>query len=261
MNESQNQLRNRVAIVTGATAGIGKSLVEKLVSNGVRCLAVGRRASRLEALGASLGNARFQAVATDIREANSPDEILKALPADWAMPDLLINNAGLALGIAPAIDCQLSDWLTMIDTNIAGLVRLTHRFLPSLVSAPRADIINLSSIAATYPYPGGNVYGATKAFVRQFSLGLRADLLGTNVRVSSIEPGMCETEFSIVRNGGDESRAKSVYAGMSPLTPDDIASLVLSVLSLPAHVNINSIEVMPTQQAFSALSVHRDQSM
>lgn len=258
MDKSQNQLSNRVAIVTGATAGIGKALVEQLVLNGVRCLAVGRRASRLEALVDSLGNERFKAVTTDIRDEKSPHEILKALPADWAMPDLLVNNAGLALGTAPVINCQLSDWLTMIDTNIAGLVRLTHTLLPTLVSAPRADIINLSSIAATYPYPGGNVYGATKAFVRQFSLGLRADLLGTSVRVSSIEPGMCETEFSIVRNAGDESKAKSVYEGMSPLTPNDIADLILTVLSLPAHVNINSIEVMPTQQAFSALSVHRD---
>ncbi len=258
MPAAENSLDGRVAIVTGASSGIGASLVQQLVQAGVRCIGVGRRADRLQALGETLREGYFQALSLDVREEKTPDEILHAIPQGWNAPDILINNAGLALGTAPAPQCSLDEWLTMIDTNVTSLVRLTHRLLPTLIAAPRADIMNLSSVAASYPYPGGNTYGATKAFVRQFSLGLKADLLGTNVRVTSVEPGMVDTEFSTVRFAGDSAKAQKVYEGMQPLTSSDIAETIVGILSLPSHVSVNTIEIMPTSQAFGPFAVHRE---
>jgi 3-hydroxy acid dehydrogenase/malonic semialdehyde reductase len=180
------------------------------------------------------------------------------LPAEFADVDILFNNAGLALGLSPAHKADMADWQQMIDTNVTALVRMTHAVLPGMVARNRGHVLNMASVAASYPYPGGNVYGASKAFVRQFSLNLRADLLGTKVRVTSIEPGMCETEFSLVRFKGDAAAAAKVYAGMKPLAADDVALVCENVLSLPEHINVNTLEVMPVQQAWGPFAVSRD---
>jgi len=258
MDEQASQFaRGRVAIVTGASSGFGYSTVKRLVAAGAKCIATARRSERLEALISECGPGSVIPAAVDVTHPAAAEAILAARPQSWPLPDILINNAGLALGAGPAQKSNLDDWLQMIDTNISGLVRLTHAVLPEFEKLDRADIVNLSSVAASYPYPGGNVYAATKAFVRQFSLGLRADLLGSNVRVTSIEPGMCETEFSIVRFAGDKEKADSLYRDMSPITADDIANVIASILALPPHVNVNTIELMPTRQAFSAFAVSR----
>lgn len=249
--------QGRTAFVTGATSGFGQALARRIVAGGGRVIATGRRAERLEALKAELG----EAVLTRRLDIRSPDSIAEAtggLPAEFADVDVLFNNAGLALGLGKAHESDLGDWEQMIDTNVLGLVRVTRALLPGMVARNRGDVVNVASVAASYPYPGGNVYGATKAFVRQFSLNLRADLLGTRVRVTSLEPGMCDTEFSLVRFKGDEGKADQVYAGMTPLSADDIALVVENVLRLPAHINVNTLEVMPVQQAFGPFAVARD---
>ena len=196
-------------------------------------------------------------LAFDIRDAAALDAALASLPADFADIDLLINNAGLALGTAPAQEASLDDWQTMIDTNVSALVAVTRKLLPGLV-ARKGAIINLSSVAATYPYSGGNVYAATKAFVRQFSLGLRADLHGKGVRVTSIEPGMVETEFTVVRTGGNQAASDALYGGVNPMTGDDIAETMLWVAQLPPHLNINRLELMPVNQSFAGFAVARE---
>ncbi|TGX54722.1 SDR family NAD(P)-dependent oxidoreductase [Sphingomonas gei] len=243
------------ALITGATAGIGEAAARAFVEAGWHVVGTGRRADRLEALASELGE-RFHAARFDVRDEAARDGALDALPAPFAEIDLLINNAGLALGLEPAQDAKLSNWTTMIDTNISALVSITHKLLPQLI-ARKGAIINLSSVAANYPYPGGNVYGATKAFVRQFSLNLRSDLIGTGVRVCSIEPGMVETEFSLVRTGSQEASDK-LYAGVDPMTAEDIARTMLWVAEQPPHLNINSLELMPVNQAWSPFLVHRE---
>lgn len=247
----------RVALVTGATAGFGAAFAERIAGAGGRVIAVGRRAERLTALAERCPPGAVLARVADLKDPESPAAILHDLPPDFAPVDILINNAGLALGLGPAQKAELSNWETMIAVNVQALVRLTRAALPRLIDRPCADIINLSSVAASYPYPGGNVYAATKAFVRQFSLGLRSDLLGTRVRVTSLEPGMCETEFSLVRFGGDAEAAAKVYAGMRPLSAEDVADAVEAVLRLPAHLNVNAMEIMPIQQAFGPFAVDR----
>ena len=196
-------------------------------------------------------------VALDVRDRKAVEEAMAALPAPFDAVDVLINNAGLALGLNPAPSADLDDWDTMIDTNIKGLTYMTRAMLPGMVARDRGHIINLGSVAGTYPYPGGNVYGGTKAFVHQFSLNLRADLLGANVRVTSIEPGMADTEFSTVRFGGDKERAAKVYEGMTPMSADDIANVIHWVSKTPRHLNINVLELMPVMQAFNAFAVKR----
>ncbi|HYG68818.1 MAG TPA: SDR family NAD(P)-dependent oxidoreductase, partial [Anaeromyxobacteraceae bacterium] len=200
---------------------------------------------------------RVHAIAVDVRDAAATERALASLPAPFAEPDVLVNNAGLALGLEPAHRASLDDWQQMIDTNIGALVRITRAVLPGMVARDRGHVVNLGSIAGTYPYPGGNVYGATKAFVHQFSLNLRADLLGTRVRVTSVEPGMAETEFSLVRFQGDQGKANKVYEGVQPLTGEDVADAIHWIVTRPPHVNVNAIELMPVQQAFSPLAVHR----
>jgi serine 3-dehydrogenase len=244
------------ALITGATAGIGEAAARAFVDAGWHVIGTGRRAERLEALKAELGE-RFQPAVFDVRDEAARDAALAALPEAFQGIDLLINNAGLALGLAPAQSASLDQWKTMIDTNITSLVSITHKLLPGLIERKGA-IINLSSVAANYPYPGGNAYGATKAFVRQFSLNLRSDLNGTGVRVTSIEPGMVETEFTVVRTGGDQAASDKLYGGVTPMTGDDIAETLLWVATLPPHVNINAIELMPVNQAFSPFLVHRE---
>lgn len=247
----------RVALITGATSGFGEAMARRLLSAGAHVIATGRRAERLDALSAEIGSDRLLTRVLDVREQASIDALLADLPAPFDAIDILYNNAGLALGLNKAHEASLDDWQTMIDTNVTGLVRMTRAVLPGMVARNRGDVINLSSVAANYPYPGGNVYGATKSFVRQFSLNLRADLLGTKIRVTSIEPGMADTEFSVVRFKGDQASADKVYAGVHAMSADDVALVCESVLKLPAHINVNTLELMPVQQAFGPFAVDR----
>jgi serine 3-dehydrogenase len=247
---------NRTAFITGATSGFGAAAVRRFVAAGWRVIATGRRADRLQALVDALGADKVHAAAFDIRDETALDAALDALPAAFRDIDLLVNNAGLALGTAPAQQASLDDWRTMIETNVLALVTVTRRLLPLLVERKGA-IINIGSIAGSYPYPGGNTYGGTKAFVRQFSLGLRSDLHGTGVRVTDIEPGMAETEFTLVRTHGDQSASDKLYAGAQPMTADDIAEQIFYVATLPPHLNINRLEIMPVTQSFAGFQVHR----
>jgi serine 3-dehydrogenase len=249
---------SKTVLVTGATAGIGEAAVRAFVAAGWKAIATGRRADRLEKLVASLGADKVHPAIFDVRDDAARDAALDALPEGFREIDLLINNAGLALGTAPAHKADVDQWKTMIDTNVTALVSLTHRLLPGLV-ARKGAIINLSSVAATYPYLGGNVYGGTKAFVEQFSLGLRADLHGSGVRVTSIEPGMVETEFTTIRTGGDQAASDTLYKGANPMTGEDIAATMLWVADLPAHLNINRLELMPVSQSFAGFQVARTQ--
>jgi len=248
----------RVALVTGATAGMGRGLAIGLLNAGARVIATGRRAERLQQLQDEAQSDRLLTRVLDVQSAASLQQCLGGLPPDFGAIDTLINNAGLALGLNKAHEASLADWETMIHTNVLGLTRVTRAILPGMVARNRGDIVNMSSVAATYPYPGGNVYGASKAYVRQLSLNLRADLLGTAIRVTSVELGLCETEFSLVRFKGDAAAARAPYAGMRPLVTQDVVDIVESILRLPAHVNVNTIEVMPVQQAFAALAVDRN---
>ena len=247
----------RTALITGATSGFGAAAVRRFAAAGWRVTATGRRADRLQALVDELGADEVHAAAFDIRDEAAMDAALAALPADFRGIDLLVNNAGLAQGTLPAQRALLSDWRTMIDTNITALVTLTHRLLPLLVERKGA-IINISSVAGVYPYPGGNAYGGSKAFVSQFSLGLRSDLHGTGVRVTTIEPGMAETEFTLVRTHGDQAASEKLYTGANPMTADDIAESIFYVATLPPHLNINRLEIMPVSQSFAGFQVHRD---
>ncbi|MDB5794261.1 MAG: family NAD(P)-dependent oxidoreductase [Noviherbaspirillum sp.] len=246
-----------IVLITGATSGFGAQMARKFANHGHKVIATGRRKDRLDALAAELGPALL-ALEMDVRSKTSIDHALATLPADWREIDVLINNAGLALGIEPAYKASLEEWETMIDTNCKGLVTMTHRLLPAMVARGSGTIINLGSVAGAYPYPGGNVYGATKAFVDQFTLNLRADLVGTGVRTTNIAPGLCGgTEFSNVRLKDDAAAAK-VYEGTVPLAAHDIAETAYWIATLPPHVNINYIEMMPTCQGFSAFAVKRN---
>ena len=247
----------RTALITGATSGFGAAAVRRFVAAGWRVIATGRRADRLQALVDEPGADKVHAAAFDIRDETALDAALDALPAAFRDIDLLVNNAGLALGTAPAQQASLEDWRTMIETNVLALVTVTRRLLPLLVERKGA-IINIGSIAGSYPYPGGNTYGGTKAFVRQFSLGLRSDLHGTGVRVTDIEPGMAETEFTLVRTHGDQAASDKLYAGAQPMTADDIAEQIFYVATLPPHLNINRLEIMPVTQSFAGFQVARD---
>ncbi len=247
----------RTALITGATSGFGAAAVHRFAHAGWRVIATGRRAERLQPLVDAYGPERVHAAVFDVRDSAAMEAALAALPADFAAIDLLVNNAGLAQGTAPAQSASLEDWRTMIDTNVTALVTLTHRLLPQLV-ARKGAIINISSVAGVYPYPGGNAYGGTKAFVSQFSLGLRADLHGTGVRVTTIEPGMAETEFTLVRTHGNKAASDTLYTGANPMTAEDIAEQIFWVANLPAHLNINRLELMPVSQSFAGFQVARD---
>lgn len=246
-----------LVLVTGATAGFGAAIARAYVARGDRVIAAGRRQDRLAALAAELGPALRPAV-LDVRDRAAVAAFAAALPPDWAAVDVLVNNAGLGLGLEPAHQASLDEWETMIDTNVKGVTYLVHAFLPGMVARGRGHVVNMSSVAADIPYPGGNVYGATKAYVSQLSLNLRADLLGTPVRVTHVDPGLCGgTEFSNVRFRGDDARADKVYAGTQPLLPEDIAEAVVWVTTRPPHVNVNGLQLMPVCQAFGPTSVHR----
>jgi serine 3-dehydrogenase (NADP+) len=246
----------KTALITGTTSGIGEAAVRTFVAAGWRVIATGRRRDRLEALAASLGAQWVYPAAFDVRDERARDASLASVAAEFRDVDLLINNAGLALGANPAQRADLAQWKTMIDTNVTALASLTHKLLPGLI-ARKGAIINLSSVAATYPYVGSNVYGGTKAFVEHFSLGLRCDLHGTGVRVTSVEPGMVETEFTVVRTGGDRQASEALYRGAAPLTGEDIAASMLWIAELPPHVNINRLELMPVGQSWAGFRVAR----
>jgi 3-hydroxy acid dehydrogenase/malonic semialdehyde reductase len=244
-------------LVTGATAGFGQAIARRFVRDGHRVIATGRRAERLEALRGELGD-RLLPFALDVTDRDAVTALPGSLPEGWREVEVLINNAGLARGVSPAQQARLEDWDTMVATNVTGLMRMTHALLPGMVERDRGHIVNISSTAARYPYPGGNVYGASKAFVTQLSANLKADLVGTGVRVTDLEPGLVGgSEFSTVRFGGDAEKAAAVYAGTTPLTPEDIAEAVAWVVNLPAHVNINRLEMMPTSQGPGPLTIKR----
>jgi 3-hydroxy acid dehydrogenase / malonic semialdehyde reductase len=245
-----------IAFVTGASSGFGSAIARRFAQEGAQVIAAARRLDRLNALKSDFGDAILP-LELDVRDKEQVSGAIASLPAEYQNVDLLVNNAGLSLSLEPAHRVPLEDWETMVDTNIKGLLYCTRLILPGMVERGSGHVINIGSVAARYPYPGGNVYGATKAFVRQFSLNLRADLLGTPIRVTDIEPGLAETEFSLVRFKGDTERAGSLYKGTTPLTPADIADTVYWVANRPAHVNINTIEMMPVCQAFGPLSVVR----
>ncbi len=248
----------KTILVTGATAGFGAAFARRFAADGHRVIATGRRVERLQALAAELGEERLLAVPLDVTDAKAVASFLNTLPEAWRQIDVLVNNAGLALGLSPAWEADLSDWDTMITTNITGLVHVTRAILPGMVARDEGIILNIGSVAGEYPYPGGHVYGGTKAFVRQFSLNLRADLVGRNIRVTDIEPGMVRgSEFSTVRFGGDAARAEAVYAGTNALNPEDIAHTASWIISLPRNMNINRIELMPTCQASGPFAVRR----
>ena len=248
-----------VAFVTGTSSGFGAAIARRLAKDGMRVIAAARRFEKLKALKQEFGDLILP-VPLDVRDRLQVESTVTALPAEFSEIEVLVNNAGLSLSLEPADKVPIEDWETMVDTNVKGLLYCTRVILPGMVVRGRGHIVNIGSVAAVYPYPGGNVYGATKAFVKQFSLNLRADLLGTSVRVTDIEPGLAETEFSVVRFKGDENRASSVYTGTRPLTAEDIADAVHWVVTRPAHVNINTISMMPVCQAFSPLAIYREEN-
>ena len=245
----------KTVFITGVTAGIGAAAARKFASNGWQVVGTGRRRDRLDALAAESGDF-FHPMMLDMRSPDDFAPALAALPERYRDIDLLLNNAGLAPPMSTLQDAEQPPLDVALDTNVRGLVALTRELLPGLI-ARKGAVINLSSIAATYPYRGGAVYAGTKAFVRQFSLGLRCDLHGTGVRVTSIEPGMVETEFTIVRTGGDQAASDTLYSNMDPMTADDIAETIWWVATLPPHVNINALELMPTNQSWAGFAVHR----
>lgn len=246
----------RTVLVTGATAGFGEAVARRFVGSGDRVIAVARRAERLEALHRELGDAVLPVV-LDVTDRGAVGRAIDALPSGWAEVDVLVNNAGLALGIGRAWETDLDEWSTMLATNCFGLSMLTRRLLPGMVARGRGHVVNIGSVAATVPYVGASVYGATKAFVAQFTRNLRIDLVGTRVRVTLIEPAIAETEFSLVRFQGHADRAKAVYEGLTPLSAPDIAEAVIWACAQPPHVNVSTIELYPTAQAAGGFSFHR----
>jgi 3-hydroxy acid dehydrogenase/malonic semialdehyde reductase len=244
-------------LVTGASSGFGAAIARRFAATGARVIGAARRSERLHDLAGELGP-QFLPVTLDVRDRAAVAEAVAGLPAEFTDIDVLVNNAGLALGLQPAQNADLDDWEQMIDTNCKGLAYCTRAVLPGMVARRRGHVVNFGSVAGTYPYPGGNAYGGSKAFVHQFSLNLRSDLHGTGIRVTCIEPGMADTEFSLVRFSGDNAKAGAVYTGMQPLTADDIAESVYWVATLPSHVNVNTMELMPVAQSFAPFQVARD---
>lgn len=242
-----------VVCVTGATSGIGRATVERFVKEGWEAVALGRREERLAALAAEHPG-RIRTARLDVRHRDEVEQVFKTM----GDIDVLVNNAGLALGLEPAQECSLDDWDTMVDTNIKGLLYCTRAALPGMVARKAGHVVNLGSIAGTYAYPGSNVYGASKGFVLQFSRGLRCDLHGTGVRVTDIEPGLLESEFSDVRFKGDESRFENLYKNAHPLRPEDVADAIWWVTTRPAHVNVSQVEIMPTTQSLASARVFKD---
>ncbi|TDR56299.1 sulfoacetaldehyde reductase [Halomonas ventosae] len=249
-----------IAMITGATSGFGRAAARRFAADGWSLILTGRRSERLEALEQELSDSVAVLTLTlDVRDAEAVARAVEALPAEFREVTCLVNNAGLALAPKPAQEVDLADWHTMIDTNVTGLVNVTHAMLPRLIATGAgASIINIGSVAGSWPYPGGHVYGATKAFVEQFGYNLRCDLKGTGVRVTDISPGMAETEFTLVRTKGDQAASDALYQGTTPLQAEDIAEQIFHVATLPDHININRLEVMPTRQTWSPFTIDRD---
>lgn len=249
---------NRTVFITGASAGFGTACARLFASQGERLVLAARREEPLLALRDELaGQTAVHAIVLDVRRRKAVQAAVEGLPAEFREVDVLVNNAGLALGLEPAHETNIDDWDVMVDTNIKGLMYCTRFILPGMAARNRGHIVNIGSTAGSWPYPGGNVYGGTKAFVEQFSRNLRADLLGKQVRVTCLAPGMAETEFSMVRFRGDAAKAAQVYANTQALTAEDIAGIVAWVTGLPPHVNVNTIEVMSVNQSWGHLAVHR----
>ena len=250
----------KTILITGATSGFGLSCARRFATEGWQLIICGRRGERLKALADEFPDTPMHQVVLDIRDRGQIEAIIAGLPDRFKNIDVLLNNAGLALGLDPAQKASLEDWETMVDTNIKGLCTLTRTVLPGMVERNCGHIINMGSVAGTYPYPGGNVYGATKAFVKQFSNNLLTDLVHTKIRVTNIEPGLAQTEFSIVRLHGDKEKADDIYKGTQPITSDDISEIVFWVSSVPAHININAVEIMPVCQSCGPFAIHRNPS-
>ncbi|NIP49220.1 MAG: SDR family oxidoreductase [Gammaproteobacteria bacterium] len=252
-------MTEKTLLITGASAGFGEAFARLFACNGNRLILTARRLDRLEKLQGELASkCKVHIIQLDVRDRAAVDAAIDALPEEFRAIDVLVNNAGLALGLEPAHQVDINDWEVMVDTNIKGLMYCTRKILPGMVERNRGHVVNISSTAGSWPYPGGNAYGGTKAFVTQFSRNLRADLLGTKVRVTCIQPGMAETEFSDVRFKGDTEQAGKVYDGANPMTAEDIAEAVAWVVDRPAHLNINSIEMMSVNQSWGPLAVHRE---
>ena len=256
MTEQNQAQQHPVVLITGATSGFGLATAKKFAQHGYPLIITGRREERLKTLSVELSALTevFYSV-LDVRDSEAVTEFVTHLPENFKQIGILVNNAGLALGAEPADKASLSDWHTMIDTNVTGLVNVTHSLLPILRAQTCASIINLASIAANWAYPGSHVYGASKAFVAQFSRNLRSDFAGTGVRVTSLEPGLAESEFSLVRFKGDQEKYDQIYKGASAIQPEDIANIIFWIAEQPAHININSLEVMPTSQAWDNFKV------
>ncbi|WP_024955174.1 SDR family oxidoreductase [Sulfurospirillum arcachonense] len=249
---------SKIVLVTGATSGFGRETVKMFAKAGHKVIAVGRRLDKLDELKNELNDCDICTVSLDVRDKEAVFTAIESLPSEYKNIDILVNNAGLALGLEKAPDALLEDWEIMIDTNIKGLLYMTKAILPTMVERKSGYIFNLGSIAGNWPYEGGNVYGSTKSFVQQFSFNLRNDLKGTNIRVSNIEPGFSKTEFSNVRFKGDDEKANAIYDGMQPLVGEDIANLIFTLSQLPEHVNVNSLEVMPTAQTWAGFSIEKN---
>ena len=246
-----------IVFITGASSGFGVAIARRFAQDGAQLILAARRGERMRALAKKLGT-KAHIVELDVRDRAAVESTVAGLPKAWQAVDVLVNNAGLALGLEPAQRASLDDWEQMVDTNCKGLMYVTRALLPGMIERGRGHVINIGSVAGEWPYPGGNVYGATKAFVRQFSLNLRADLLGTPVRVTDIEPGMCSgTEFSNVRFHGDDAKAAKVYEDVEAISPEEIADTVHWIATRPAHINVNTISLMPVQQAFAGLAIQR----
>ena len=246
-----------IVLITGATSGFGMSCAELFSRKGYKTILIGRRKERLLKLSKKLGVKKNLPIQLDVRNKEEVFQTIEELPNDFKKISILINNAGLAWGLEPAHKVDIKKWETMIDTNCKGLVYITRAVLPGLIKRNKGHIVNIGSVAGSYPYQGGNVYGGTKAFVKQFSLGLKSDLLGTKVKITNIEPGMADTEFSLVRFSGNKKKANDVYKKMTPLNGKDIAETILWSVNRPSHVNINRIEIMPLQQGFNFFAISR----
>jgi 3-hydroxy acid dehydrogenase/malonic semialdehyde reductase len=249
---------SQIVLVTGATSGFGRETVKMFANDGNKVIAIGRREEKLQELKEELSQCDIHTVVLDVRDKEKVFEAIENLPQEYKDIDILVNNAGLALGLEKAPDAFLDDWEIMIDTNIKGLLYMTKAVMPTMVKKKSGYIFNLGSIAGNWPYEGANVYGSTKAFVQQFSLNLRNDLKGTNIRVSNIEPGFAKTEFSNVRFKGDDKKADEIYEGLQPLVGEDIANIIFTLSKLPLHVNVNTLEVMPTAQTWAGFALERD---
>ena len=249
----------KTILITGATAGFGLACSNRFAEEGWKLIIAGRRGERLEEFKSAHPDVPIHSMVLDVRDRAGVEQSITELPEQFSTIDVLVNNAGLALGLSGSQEADMDDWETMVDTNIKGLLYITRAILPGMVQRDQGHIINLGSVAGNYPYPGGNVYGGTKAFVKQFSNNLLTDLVKTRIRVTNIEPGLAESEFSIVRFHGDTDKAKQVYQGTKPLTPEDIADIVYWVTNVPQHVNINTVEVMPVCQSCGPFLIHREE--